>query len=69
MVVDSHREEEEEETNRDSFVTVCRSDMLEKKKKKKKKKNSESVCVCVTAAGELKNLLVAWKLAMEHSLH
>jgi hypothetical protein len=44
MVVDSHQEEEE--TNRDSFVTVCRSDMLEKKKKKKKKK-SESVCVCV----------------------
>jgi hypothetical protein len=42
MVVDSHQEEEE--TNRDSFVTVCRSDMLEKKKKKKK---SESVCVCV----------------------
>jgi hypothetical protein len=68
MVVDSHREEEEEETNRESFVTVCRSDMLEKKKKKKKKK-SESVCVCVTAAGELKNLLVAWKLEMEHSLH
>jgi hypothetical protein len=65
MVVGSHREEEE--TNRDSFVTVCRSDMLEKKKKKKKK--SESVCVCVTAAGELKNLLVAWKLEMEHSLH
>jgi hypothetical protein len=53
MVVGSHREEEE--TNRDSFVTVCRSDMLEKKKKKKKKK-SESVSVCVTAAGELKNL-------------
>jgi hypothetical protein len=41
MVVDLHQEEEE--TNRDSFVTVCRSDMLEKKKKKK----SESVCVCV----------------------
>jgi len=29
----------------------------------------ECVCVCVTAAGELKNLLVAWELEMEHSLH